>query len=379
MFEMLAKQAVADRRHIHENPELSGSEWETTKFIRERLESLNIEILDFDPPGVIGYIRGTKGGKTIALRADIDALPILEEGDKPYISKVKGVSHACGHDGHTAILLAAAEWFKKPGNEVEPNILFIFQSAEEITPSGADRLIKMGVLEGVDTIFGIHLWQSMEKGKMGLKAGAAMASVDDFEVRIQGSGGHGATPHETVDPIYIATHLIQAYQGIISRKLNPVHSGVLTVGKIEGGSTYNVIPDTAKLIGTIRALSVESVQTIQQQMVKITEGLCQTFGAKGHIDFIVGTPPLVNDPIEASFAETVIRKTFGEDRFQTVDAYMGAEDFSYYLQKKPGAFIFVGMNSEKSAFPHHHPKFDIDEDVFAEAIELFTAIVTEYR
>lgn len=379
MFDILAKQAVKDRRYLHENPELSGIEWETTKFIRERLESLNIEILDFEPPGVIGYIKGTKGDKTIALRADIDALPIMEEGDKSYTSKVSGVSHACGHDGHTAILLAVADWFMKPGHEMEPNIVLIFQSAEEITPSGADRLIKMGVLENVDAIFGIHLWQSMEKGKMGLKAGAAMASVDDFEVKIQGAGGHGATPQETIDPIYIASHLIQAYQGIISRKLNPVHSGVLTVGKIEGGSTYNVIPDTAKLIGTIRALSVESVKTIQQQMVQITEGLCKTFGAEGQIDFIIGTPPLVNDPKEAAFAETTIRNTFGDDRFQPVDPFMGAEDFSYYLQQKPGAFIFVGMNSEKSAYPHHHPKFDIDEDVFADAMKLFTEIVKNYK
>jgi amidohydrolase len=377
--EHLIRQAIEDRRYLHQHPELSGEEFETSKFIRNRLEALNIEIVDYQPPSVVGFVKGTKGNKTIALRADIDALPITEEGDKPYISKNPGVAHMCGHDGHTAVLLAVAEWLSLEGNEVEPNIVLIFQSAEEITPSGADKLVKQGVLDNVDAIFGIHLWQGMEKGKIGLKPGSMMASVDDFEITIQGSGGHGSMPHETVDPIYVATHLIQSLQGIISRKLNPIHAGVITVGKIEAGTTYNIIPDSAKLIGTIRALSLEAVNTIQKQMVQLTEGLCKTFDAKGHVDFILGTPPLVNDPKEAQFVESVIRQSFGNEVFELVDPVMGAEDFSYYLLKKPGAFIFVGMSGEKSMYPHHHPKFDIDEDVFPDAIKLFIEIVKNYN
>lgn len=374
----LVKQAIEDRRYLHQHPELSGKEYETHAFIRQRLESLKIEILNYQAPSVVGYVKGTNGNKTIALRADIDALPIVEEGDKSYISKNSGVAHACGHDGHTAILLAVADWLAKNKEQVAPNIMLIFQSAEEITPSGADQLIQQGVLDDVDAIYGIHLWQGMEKGKIGLTHGPMMASVDDFEITIQGSGGHGSMPHETVDSIYVATQVIQAFQSIISRNLNPIDAGVITVGKMEAGTTYNIIPEQAKLIGTIRALTPHAVKTIQTQMVKLTEGICQAYGAKGKIDFIYGTPPLVNDREKAVFIETVIRNGFGEDVFTLVAPVMGGEDFSYYLQKKPGAFIFVGMSGEKSQYPHHHPKFDLDEEVFPDAIKLFIEIMRKH-
>lgn len=377
--EHLVKQAIKDRRHLHQHPELSGQEYETCQFIRNRLEALGIEILNYQAPSVVGFVKGTKGNKTIALRADIDALPIMEEGEKPYISQNPGVAHMCGHDGHTAILLAVAEWITQHREEIEPNIVLIFQSAEEISPSGADQLIKQGVLNQVDAIFGLHLWQGMDKGQIGLRPGSMMASVDDFEITIQGYGGHGSMPHETVDPIYVASHVIQGLQGIVSRKLDPMVASVVTVGKIEAGTTYNIIPDSARIIGTIRTLSPEVVHIIQSQIVQITEGICSAFGAKAQVDFIVGTPPLVNDPKESEFAETIIRNTFGNEVFELVDPVMGSEDFSYYLQEKPGAFIYVGMSGEKSQYPHHHPKFDIDEDVFPEAIRLFVEIVKNYK
>ncbi|QGG50367.1 M20 metallopeptidase family protein [Lysinibacillus pakistanensis] len=376
-LESLAKNAIDDRRYLHQYPELSGEEFETSKFIRKRLMELNIDILSFEPPSVVGWIKGTIGSKTIALRADIDALPIVEEGDKPYISKRPGVAHMCGHDGHTAILLAVAEWLSN--NEVEPNIVLIFQSAEEITPSGADLLIKQGVLEGVDSIFGIHLWQGLEKGKIGLTHGSMMASVDDFEIDILGYGGHGSMPHETIDPIYIASNLIQSFQSIISRGINPVEAGVITVGNVQAGTTYNIIPDSARLIGTIRALTPETVTTIQTKMVNLTEGICQAFGAKAEVRFIIGTPPLINDPKESRFVQDIICREFGHDVFEVVEPVMGGEDFSYYLQKKPGAFIFVGMGGEKSRYPHHHPQFDLDEDVFPKAIKLFIEIINQYK
>ena len=376
-LESLAKNAIDDRRYLHQYPELSGEEFETSKFIRKRLMELNIDILSFEPPSVVGWIKGTIGSKTIALRADIDALPIVEEGDKPYISKRPGVAHMCGHDGHTAILLAVAEWLSN--NEVEPNIVLIFQSAEEITPSGADLLIKQGVLEGVDSIFGIHLWQGLEKGKIGLTYGSMMASVDDFEIDILGYGGHGSMPHETIDPIYIASNLIQSFQSIISRGINPVEAGVITVGNVQAGTTYNIIPDSARLIGTIRALTPETVTTIQTKMVNLTEGICQAFGAKAEVRFIIGTPPLINDPKESRFMQDIICREFSHDVFEVVEPVMGGEDFSYYLQKKPGAFIFVGMGGEKSRYPHHHPQFDLDEDVFPKAIKLFIEIINQYK
>jgi len=375
----LTEQAIEDRRYLHQYPELSGQEYDTCKFIRKRLEQLQIEIVDFNPPNVVAKIEGTKGTKTIALRADIDALPIVEEGDKPYISQKTGVAHMCGHDGHTAILLAVAEWISMNREKIEPNIMLIFQSAEEITPSGADFLIQNGVLEGVDAIFGIHLWQGLEKGKMGLTHGPMMASVDDFEIEIQGSGGHGSMPHETIDPIYIASHVMQSFQSIISRNINPIEAGVITVGNIQAGTTYNIIPDSAKLIGTIRALTPETVSTIQTKMVSLTEGICRAFGAQGKIDFIIGTPPLINDSEQSRFVESIVRENFGENVFKLVDPVMGGEDFAYYLKHKPGAFIFVGMGGEKSRYPHHHPRFDLDEDVFPDAIKLFIEIIMHYK
>ncbi|MGG2053489.1 amidohydrolase [Lysinibacillus pakistanensis] len=375
-LESLTKRAIDDRRYLHQYPELSGQEFETSKFIRKRLMELNIDILSFGPPSVVALIKGSKGLKTIALRADIDALPIIEEGEKPYISKKTGIAHMCGHDGHTAILLAIAEWLSK--NEVEANVVLIFQSAEEITPSGADLLIKQGVLEGIDAIFGIHLWQGLEKGKIGLTHGPMMASIDDFEIDIKGFGGHGSMPHETIDPIYIASNLIQAFQSIISRNINPIEAGVITVGNVQAGTTYNIIPDSARLIGTIRALTPQTVDIIQTKMVKLTEGICQAFGAKGKVRFIVGTPPLINDPNESRFVENIVCQEFGQEVFELVNPVMGGEDFSYYLQKKPGAFIFVGMGGEKSQYPHHHPKFDLDEDVFPDAIKLFIELVNHY-
>ncbi|KPN93083.1 M20 family metallopeptidase [Lysinibacillus sp. ZYM-1] len=375
----LTEQAIEDRRYLHQYPELSGQEYDTCKFIRKRLEQLQIEIVDFNPPNVVAKIEGTKGTKTIALRADIDALPIVEEGDKPYISQKTGVAHMCGHDGHTAILLAVAEWISMNREKIEPNVMLVFQSAEEITPSGADFLIQNGVLEGVDAIFGIHLWQGLEKGKMGLTHGPMMASVDDFEIEIQGSGGHGSMPHETIDPIYIASHVMQSFQSIISRNINPIEAGVITVGNIQAGTTYNIIPDSAKLIGTIRALTPETVSTIQTKMVSLTEGICRAFGAQGKIDFIIGTPPLINDSEQSHFVESIVRENFGENVFKLVDPVMGGEDFAYYLKHKPGAFIFVGMGGEKSRYPHHHPRFDLDEDVFPDAIKLFIEIIMHYK
>lgn len=379
IIQQLAEQAVSDRRYLHQYPELSWKEFETSKFIRMRLDEIGIENLNYEPPSVIGFLKGTIGSKTIALRADIDALPLKEEGDQSYISKNHGVTHACGHDGHVAILLAVAKWMYENRNEIEPNVMFIFQTSEEMIPSGAEYLVEKGVIDQVDAVFGIHLWQGMEKGKIGLTHGPMMASTDDFEITIEGSGGHGSMPHETVDPIYIASHIIQGLQSIVSRKTNPVQSKVITVGHIESGSIYNIIPSSAKLRGTVRGFNVETVKLIRSKMQQITEGICDSFDAKGELNYITGTPPLINNPKQSRFVEKVIRESFGEEAFELIDPVMGGEDFSHYLFKKPGAFIFVGMGGEKSAYPHHHPRFDIDEDVFSSGIELFINIVRNFR
>jgi amidohydrolase len=362
---------IKQRRHFHMYPELSGQEYKTSAYVKEQLAEFGIPVDNrFSALSVVARFKGTEGEKTIALRADMDALPIFEEGNKSYSSTIPGVMHGCGHDGHTAILLAVAKWMSANPNLIKNNIVFIFQSSEEASPSGAKKLVEEGILEGVDAIYGIHLMSTMPLGKIGFAAGYAMASCNDFDITIEGKGGHGGHPNEAVDPIYIATHLIQAFQSIVSRNLNPLHSGVISFGGMQAGNSYNVIPSEVKLMGTIRALTFEAAELMRQKTEQLTKSICESFGAKGIYEFIEGTPTLFNHPEACEFAKEVIQNTFGPDAFLPIEPVLGAEDFSYYLKEKTGAFINVGMQSEKSQFPHHHPKFDIDEDAFPAAIEL---------
>jgi amidohydrolase len=363
--------AIAQRRHFHMHPELSGQEYKTSAYVKEKLAEFGISIdTRYSAPSVVGFLHGTEGKKTVALRADMDALPLYEEGDKHYLSTVPGIMHGCGHDGHTAILLAVAKWMSTHPHLVKNNIMFIFQSSEEASPSGAQQLVKEGVLEEVDVIYGIHLMSNLPLGKIGFAVGPAMASCNDFDITIEGKGGHGGVPQDTVDPIYIASHLIQAFQSIISRNLNPLHAGVISFGGMQAGNSYNVIPSEVRLQGTIRAMTFEAAELMHQKTAQLTEAICASFGAKGHYKFIEGTPPLYNHPEACEFAKELIEATFGADVFTAIDPALGAEDFSYYLKEKVGAFINVGMQSERSHYPHHHPKFDIDEDAIPAAIEL---------
>lgn len=358
------------RRHFHMHPELSGQEYETAAYVKERMAEFGIPVDDrFSAPNVVGYFKGTEGKKTIALRADMDALPLQEEGDKSYISTVPGVMHGCGHDAHTATLLAVAKWMSSNPHLVKNNIVFIFQSSEEASPSGAKQLVKEGVLDGVDAIYGIHYMSGVPLGKIGFATGYAMASSDDFDITIEGKGGHGGYPHEAVDPIYIATHLIQSFQSIIGRSLNPLHAGVISIGGMQAGNSYNVIPDKVTMQGTIRALTFEGAELMHEKTEQLTKDICASFGAKGHYHFIEGTPPLFNHPEACEYAKGIIEKTFGEDVFMSIDPVMGAEDYSFYLKEKVGAFVNIGMQGEKSQYPHHHPKFDVDEDTIPAGIE----------
>ncbi|GAB3805940.1 M20 metallopeptidase family protein [Virgibacillus kimchii] len=378
-FKALTAQAVEDRRYFHRYPELSWEEFETATFIKKRLQKLHIEILDYPLPHVVGYIEGAEGNQTIALRADMDALPVKEEGDKPYQSNKPGISHACGHDGHMAVLLGVAEWLVQHHDQISPNIVLLFQPSEETEPSGAADLVEKGALDDVDAVYGLHLWQGLEKGKIGLAHGPMMASSDEFEITIQGSGGHGSTPHTTVDPIYISSHMIQALQAIVSRNTDPNETKVISVGSIEAGKTYNIIPDTVTMKGTVRAFSLETVHYIEKRIREVTEGICSTFHATGKVNYIKGTPPLINHEEESGRVEHAVQQAFGNDTFEEMKPIMGAEDFANYLLHKPGAFAFVGMDGEKSRYPHHHSRFDIDEEVLPHAMKLMIQIVKDYQ
>ena len=379
LMNKIEQKAIKHRRYFHQYPELSGREWGTSEYITRYLERLDIEVLKYAEPSVVGYLKGKEGQKTIALRADMDALPVQEEGNKTYASRKEGISHACGHDGHMAILLAVAEWLSDHRDEIKSNVLFIFQSSEEISPSGAEELVKQGVLEEVDAIFGLHLWQPLSKGKIGFCAGPMMASVDDFKIVIQGKGGHGALPQETVDPIYISSHIIGAIQGIISRYINPLDPAVISIGKIESGSQYNVIPNEASMYGSIRTLSLETRRLIKEEMKNVVEGICKALGAKGELKFFDGLPPVINDEKSVHYVNKVLEEIFESEELTSIQPAMASEDFSLYLQEKQGAFIFIGMGGEKSAYPHHHSKFDIDEEVLLTGIRLLIQLVDQFE
>ncbi|MYL29678.1 amidohydrolase [Halobacillus halophilus] len=367
----LTQWTVQQRRHFHKHPELSGQEHKTAAYVKERLEEFGIPLLDgFTAPNVVAFFKGTEGSRTVALRADMDALPVHEQVEKPFSSTVPGVMHACGHDAHTATLLGAAKWMSEHPELVKNNIVLIFQSSEEESPSGAQQLVKDGVLEGVDAIYGLHYMSNVALGKVGFAEGFSMASSDDFDIVIEGNGGHGGIPQDTVDPIYVATHVIQSFQSIISRNLNPFHPGVISFGRMEAGNSYNVIPDQVTLKGTIRALSFEGQELMYKRTVELAEKISDSFGAVGHYHYIEGTPPVYNHPEACATARGIIQSTFGDDVFTEVEPTMGAEDFGYYLKGKTGAFINVGMKGEKSAYPHHHPKFDVDEDTIPTGLEL---------
>ncbi|KIL34423.1 N-acyl-L-amino acid amidohydrolase [Cohnella kolymensis] len=373
----LTQWAIQVRRHLHENPELSGQEYETAALVKTHLLQMGIELIDCTAPSVVGLLKGGDGSltRTVALRADMDALPIMEEGDKPYISKKPGITHACGHDGHTAVLLTAAKQLSTIKQELPVNVLLLFQSSEEAFPSGAEQLIRDGVVDRADAIFGIHLWQGLPKGKIGLHHGAMMASADEFVITIEGKGGHGSMPHQTIDPIYIASHLIQALQSIVSRQVNPLQPAVISVGKVEAGTTYNILPSRAILNGTVRTMNQEVRDSIYGKMQRVSEGICAGFGARCTLEYSWGNPPLVNDKEMSAYAQAVVSETFGAETYTDVEPVMGGEDFASYLVIKPGAFLFVGMAGDKSAWPHHHPRFDINEDVLPDAIALMTNLI----
>lgn len=380
-IEELFDEMVKLRRHFHENPELSFEEVETPKTIAAYLRALGIEVeTEVGGRGVIGRIYGGKPGKTIALRADFDALPIHDEKTVPYRSKVDGKMHACGHDGHTATLLAVAKVLQQHREHIPGNIVLIHQFAEEYAPGGAKPMIEAGCLEGVDAVFGTHLWSMIPYGKIGWASGPTMAAPDRFEVKINGRGGHGASPHETIDSLYLGTQVVSQFQSIISRRLDPLQPAVLTVATFNSGTAFNVIPDSAEIGGTVRTFDEAVQQQIIEEMERIIKGVCEGSGATYEFNYFKGYPALVNPDPEIQLVAASARKAVGEEHVIEMPPIMGGEDFSYYLLERPGAFFFTGAgNPEVGAeYPHHHPKFDFDERAMVEAAKVLVQVTFDY-
>ncbi|WP_462408917.1 M20 family metallopeptidase [Neobacillus sp. Marseille-QA0830] len=355
---------VSIRRYLHQHPELSFQEYETAQYIESFYKNLNIDVRGkVGGNGVVAKITGGKPGKTVALRADFDALPIQDEKEVPYKSLVPGVMHACGHDGHTASLLILAKALNELRPEIEGNIVFIHQHAEEFAPGGAIAMIKDGCLDGVDVIFGTHLWASELLGTIQYRTGPIMAAADRFEIDIQGQGGHGAQPHKTKDAIVTASQLVLNLQQIVSRKVNPVDSAVVTVASFMAPNAFNVIADKAKLVGTVRTFKEEVRSFIEQEMARIIHGTCYLSDSDYEFKYERGYPAVVNHDAETELLISCAKEVSEVNLIEESELQMGAEDFAYYLEKVPGTFFFTGAEpaTANPGYPHHHPKFDINE------------------
>jgi amidohydrolase len=373
-----AAWSIAVRRHLHQYPELSHHESKTVQYIGQQLDEMGLEVLSCTGKDAVAYIEGSRPGKTIALRADIDALPIQEETGLPFASKLDGVMHACGHDGHTAILLGAAKALCGMPNDFAGRIKLIFQHAEEVVPGGARELVEAGVLQDVDAIFGLHLWQSLDARIVGAFPGPIMAGADSFTIKISGTGGHGSMPHLTIDPIVVAAHLVTQLQTVVSRSLNPLYPAVVSVGQIHAGDTYNIIPDTALIEGTVRYFHPEVREAIPGLLQRLANGTCSSFGASSSFTYVKGDPSVVNDFQMNKVVEQVAAEVLGTDKVVTAEPSMAGEDFSYYLQKVPGAYFFLGMKGEAARYSHHHPRFTIDERMLAPGSKLLAGIALNY-
>jgi len=382
--EEIAPGVVADRRYLHQHPELGFQEEGTARLVAERLRALNLDEVrtGIAQTGVMGVLHGGKGpGKTVLLRADMDALPITELNDVPYKSENEGAMHACGHDAHTAMLLGAARVLAARRNEFAGTIKFIFQPSEEAN-GGAKPMIEAGVMENphVDAAFGIHVGSNLPAGVIAVKGGAINAATDGARVTIRGLGGHAARPHKAIDPVVIGAHCIVALQTLVAREVDPFSPVVLTVGSLHGGTVSNVIPEEAYFLATIRTTTEETRQLMAERIPQICQGIAETFRATADTQYTFGYPPLVNDEEGAALVREVATEVVGAERVMTAEAGMGGEDMSFFINAAPGAFYRLGVRNEAQGktYGHHHPRFDVDEDALATGVAMHAAVALRY-
>jgi len=350
------EDVIAWRRHLHRHPEVSFEEHETSAFVASTLEELGVEVSRPTETSVLGRLRGGEDGPVVALRADIDALPIQEESGVDFASERPGAMHACGHDGHTAMLLGAARELAEAGVP-RGEVRFIFQHGEELAPGGARELIAAGVMAGVDFVYGCHLWTPLAYGKVAAVPGDWMAAADFFEITITGRGGHAGLPHTAVDTVACAAELVGSLQHIVARRIDPLQPAVVTIGSFHAGDAPNVIPGEARLAGTARSFDPDVRALIPKLIEEIGHGVAAAHGASLQLRFVYGYKPVVNDASATELVRSVVR-----DELVEPDPIMGGDDFSAYLEEAPGCYAFVGAGG---AFAHHHPRFVIDERALA--------------
>lgn len=382
----LYPEMVDIRRYLHQYPELSFKEFKTAKYIANHYKELGIPYeTKIGGNGVIATLKGGKEGKTIALRADFDALPIQDEKNVPYQSKNDGVMHACGHDGHTAMLLGAAKVLYKNRKKLKGNVKLLFQPGEEY-PGGALPMIKEGALENpkVDRIIGLHnghIHKDIKKGQIGIAYGSLMASMDRVLIKVKGKGAHGAYPQDSVDPITIASQLVGSLQTLISREIQPIDPAVLSICRIEGGFNQNIIPDQVELEGTIRTVNPDTRNQIAKRMEELTKGLTQGMGGDYDFQYDFKYPPLINSrEFTGFFKESAGKILDKEDIVELRDPVMGGEDFAYFLEEVPGTYFFLANPREVDGevYAHHNSKFDLDESLLYIGSSLFVQTAIDY-
>ena len=362
------------RRHLHQNPELSFEEHETSRFVTENLSEIpGIEIAHPAGTSVVGTLRGSRGGRILAIRADMDALPITEESEVPFRSTRKGAMNACGHDGHTAMLLATARVFADLRSEWPGEIRFLFQHAEELFPGGGEEMVQAGVMDGVDAVIGTHLWAHVPSGQIAVTYGPMMAAPDVFHIRIKGLGGHAARPQSSVDSIVLASEIVQHFQLLVSRETDPLDSLVVSVTEFHAGTAHNVLPGEAELTGTVRTFNAALRSRIPERMEAILAGLCSAPRAHYELRYEKGYRPVVNHDQVNHIVEAAARDLYGPEAVDFNQRNMGGEDFSAFQEKAPGAFFYVGAGRPGSGevYPHHHPRFTIDEGALVHGVEMF--------
>ncbi|MFD2216254.1 M20 family metallopeptidase [Metabacillus endolithicus] len=375
-------EMVTIRRYLHMHPELSFKEEKTSAYILNYYKKLGVNVRgSVGGNGVVATIKGDLPGPTVALRADFDALPIQDEKDVEYKSTVPGVMHACGHDGHTATLLVLAKTLHENRHQLNGNIVLIHQHAEEYAPGGAKSMIQDGCLDGVDVIFGTHLWATEPVGKIQYRVGPLMAAADRFEITIRGKGGHGAQPHKTKDAILIGSQVVTSLQQIVSRRVDPIQSAVVTVGSFVAENAFNIIANSAKLIGTARTFDEDVRTQIEREIEKVVKGTCLMSDADYEYEYFRGYPAVVNHEEETEFLKQTAPSVPGVYEVEESPLQMGGEDFAYYLQNVKGTFFFTGakpVNAE-NVYPHHHPKFDIDEKALLIAAKTLCKAAIQYQ